>query len=841
MKVLPYKFTIVFGILVILVGVRIPFSLFSLVLLLYFPGIFLISFMKRELDVIEGVFLPFLMGICFWVVFSYFVSEIKVLHWVTVIVISLVSAYAVDRRNIHINLVNYHELTFLVICCLFMVSYSYPWSQFFQWVPPGDDMKYHMMHIETIGLTHSVPEGYGELYPEVDTLTYPLGYHIIAVLSTFSSVSLSSVTISTLFVSLLTVFSFYFLGKELFNQKTGLYSAFSASFLSLFFHRLLSTATYPNVLAISLQVFALFLLCKTLKSPSRSLILLTGLVFAASGETHIYILLLNILLFTILFCLYVLKRDSGMKLLLYTGGVFLFMMIPYFMRLHFDTPSPVEMVTYSVWYAEDSFRTLSDFIRNVQILSPLLLFFGVVGGITVRKNGIVASWVAAILVIPALSFLQIQYPGWYTISPNRFFFYLCAPLCILSGKFFADIEKMLSKRFFMFLVMVALLSAGMHHLNLFRSFLPDPVSEVQMNADDAFVMEWIRKNTREDTVILNTGPTVDCSSWVPILCGRRVVFPSFSGHRGDNCIEKVGAHRKRVDLFIVTYAPDSDMALQILKKYNIEYIYVPAWVKRLYLDVFPQKLLESPLYTPVVKKGNAYLFRVNYDEKPGTVYFVVQENGFVMMKGEHVTELSFSPLLSPDVQGQFYLQVGYTDNVHGQIDMGEKGSYLGTIFTYGTGEDKTMMYPLSGIDAVDLLFYPDFDFFLDEVTFLFGFKGVKLIDYVGLKGEWMDKDSGTMIAPAEDAGLRLYLFNIGKGELVITYRDTGYGNVDINVPTMFGTWDTIHIITRENSGDTKEVKIPVDKEYTLFVLGIYVYGEDLPLIDIQYAFDISFS
>ncbi|MBU7017498.1 MAG: glycosyltransferase family 39 protein [Theionarchaea archaeon] len=833
MKVSAYKFTIACGILAILVIVGIPFSLLSLFLVLYFPGILLASFIKREFDVIEGIFLPFLMGICFWIVFSYFVSDIKVLHWITVILISFLSAYAADRRNIHFNLTNQYELALLVICCLFMVSYSYPWFQFFQWVPPGDDMKYHMMHIETIGLTHSLPENYGELYPEVDALTYPLGYHIIAALSTFSSVSLSSVTFSTLFISLLTCFSFYFLGKELFNQKTGLYSAFSASFLSLFFHRLLTTSTYPNVLAISLQVFALFLLCKTLKSPSRSLILLTGLGFAASGETHTYILLLNMILFTFLF-LISLKRDSQMKSLLYTGSVFLFLMVPYFVRLHFDTPSPVEMVTYTVWYLEDSFRSLSDFIRNIQILSPLLLLFGIMGGFAVKRNRIVGSWVAAILVIPALSFLQIQYPGWYSISPNRFFFHLCAPLCILSGKFFADTENVLSrKRFFVFLVMVGLLSTGMHHLNLFRSFLPDPVSEVQMNADDAFVMEWISKNTREDTIILNTGPTVDCSSWVPILSGRRVVFPSFSGHRGDNCIEKVGAHRKRVDLFIVTYAPDSDMALQVLKKYNIEYIYVPAWVKRFYLDVYPQKLLESPLYTPVVKKGNAYLFRVNYDEKPDTVYVIIHENGPVRMKGGHASELSFSPLLSPDVQGQFYLRISYTDDVHGKIDMSEEGSYLGTIFTYGTGENKTMMYPLSGMNTIDLSFYPDYDFFLDEVTLLFGFKGINLTDQLGLKGEWTKKDSGTIIAPAHDSGLRLYLFNSGRGELVITYKDIGYGNVDINVPTTAGSWDTVLIIRRENSGDTKEVTIQLDTEYSLFVLGFYVYGDDFLIEDVQ--------
>ena len=828
-----------FCILVVLIGLPIPFeSLFSLLLLLYFPGILLTSFVKKDLDIIEIVSLPFLFGICFWIVFSYFVSELKILHWVTVFIISFLSACAADRRNIHVNPVKLYEITFLVVCCLFMVSYSYPWGQFYEWIPPGDDMKYHAVHIENIILDNSLPENYGELYPEVSSLTYPLGYHIIVFLSLFFDVSVPSMVVTTLFLVPLACFSFYFLGKVLFNQKIGLYSAFSLSFLSLFFHRLLFSSTYPNLLALSIQVFAIFLLLKAFETKSKSLILLSGLAFAASGETHTYIFLLNMIFLSFLFIFFFIQKDFfRAKSVLYTGAVFSLLCIPYILRLKFHPVSTIELWTFSVWYAEDSIRSLSDLARNLSVLSPLL-FFGVCGGLTCSRKQIMilTFWGLAILVIPLLSTFQIEYPGWYAISPNRVFFYIFAPLCILCGKFLADVEGILSRgKFLSFIVFVIFCSVGMHHFNLFNSFLKDPVSEVQMNPDDAFVMGWIAENTPEDTVILNTGPTVDCSSWVPVLCRRKVVFPSFSGHRGDNCIEKVGAHRKREDLKIVEYTPDSDRALQILKKYNIRYIYIPAWEKRPYLRLSPEKLLESPLYKPVVKKGNAFLFKVDYSQPPEKTYFVIEKNESITLEGEQPFVMTFAPNFSSDCYGRLFLQLNYTDNTYGQLDIVEDDQFLGTILKYKTNEEKSMIFPLSGFKEINLLFYPEFDFFL-ELNILFGTENItKISENIGLKGRWVKSERIT--ASAEDPELRIYLFDVTEGELVFLYEDTGYGNVDINVPDALGRWHAAAIIYRENSGEIREVRIPIHGEYSVFVLGVYVHGDDFTICEGSYEYE----
>jgi hypothetical protein len=796
----------------------------------------LTSVEKRELDIVEILALPLLFGICFWVILSYFVSDFRILHWITVCGISFASSIVADTQNIHLKSINLHEITLLLVCCLFMVSYSYPWSQFFEWVPPGDDMKFHATHIESIYNTSSLPTTYGPLYPEVDTLSYPLGYHIIVSLGVVSSgISFSSIIISTLFLLPLSCFSFYFLGKTLFDQKTGLYSAFSVSFLSLFFHRLSFTSTYPNLLAIILQIFAFSLLFRAFREKSNRLIILCALAFAASGATHSYIFLLNVIFLSFLAFFFLLQRNfSKMGSLLSIGVVFLLLSIPCLLRLQFQPLSAVEMRTFTVWYTEDSITSLSDLAGIVSVLSPLLLF-GVFGGISLRKQKTAfISWLSAILLIPVLSALEITYPGWYTMSPNRVFLYVFAPLCILSGKFLADLEIILTKeKFGTVIIILLLLSAGMHHADLFKSFSPDPVSEVQMNPDDAFAMNWIADHTTEDAIILNTGPTVDCSSWVPFICKRRVIFPSFSGHRGDNCIEKIGTHRKLVDLEIVRHVPDSELALQVLETYNIAYIYIPAWRKRVYLDLYPDRLLKSPLYQSMVKMGDAYVFRVNYDEQPETTCFPIVNLENVTIKGGRMSSFSIAPYCSSDVQGTFFLQVEYTDTTYGYVDIAEADEYLATIFAYQTGEEKSMIFPLSS-KRIELQFSSDTDFSFDRISILFGTsRCIAVSRNVGMKGEWgkveSEPPSKWVTAPAEDSELRIYLFNVNEGELILTYEDVGYGNVDINVPTPWGTWHGIATIYRENSGELKEVRIPIDGEYSILVMGIYAYGEQFTM------------
>lgn len=837
MRVVQHKFTLSFAavalILFLLLMTGSPlYPLSALVLVLYFPGLCILSFLKKELTVIEVLFLPFLIGISFWIVFSYFVSELNVLHLFTAVVVSFLSSVFTDRQNIHVSPPRLYEVGFLLTCFLFMLSYSYPWSQFFEWAPPGDDMKYHVAHIQTIAATHSLPENYGPLYPEVTTLTYPLGYHIIMA-AVSSPVTIASVMISTLLLLPLVCFSFYFVGKT-FNEKTGLYSAFSLSFLSLFFHHLSSTATYPNLLGISLQVLGFSFLIEMLKNgTNRTRLLVTALLFAASVETHPYILLLNVFFLFFIFCSFLLKDFSKIKIVTYVGILFLLLSIPYLLRLRFPVYSPLELSFLTEWYVQESIRSFQDLVKNIALLGPLILFFGVFGVILSEKRTFLILWVAAALVIPVLSSFQVNYPGWYTVSPNRFLLYLFAPLCIFCSMFFAWLEETLPRsKFLPFVTIVVLFSVGMHHANLFDSFTPNPVTEVEMNPDDEYAIAWIRDNTPEDSVILNTGTIGDCSSWVPVLALRRVIFPFFSGHRGDNCIEKLKTYEKLNDFQIMRYAPDSVFALQVLEKYGVTHIYIPSWKKLPFLTLYAEPLSESPVYELVAKRGDAYVFRVDYDKKPKMTFFTVMERA-VVVKGKFL--VTFVPRFSPNVLGKFFLKVDYTDDSYGKLDVSEE-EYIGNISLCNTGEEKFMVFPLPGWEKVDFLLHSESDLALEKVALLLGVEDtIKVAENLGLKGKgWVTSEAGEVTAPGEDPELRVYLFEVKGGELVIQYKDTGYGNVDINVSDKEGVWHAVKVIFRQNTGETREVRVPIEGEYTALALGVYVHGEDFTIQEIWY-------
>jgi hypothetical protein len=832
--ILRHKFVIAFSVLAVCVLVTMPtYPVFSL-LFLYFPGVVLVSQLKKNLDAIEGTALPLLLGMCFWVVFVYWSSSFPVIYWYTILAISGISAGVADTLQIRISRPHY-TLLFLIVCCIFMGLYSYPWSQFYHWVPPGDDMKFHALHIANITTSHSLPGTYGALYPELQTLSYPLGYHsIIAVVTIFTNPSIPYMVIATLLIMPLACFSFYFLGKSLFNQKTGVYTAFSVSFLSLFFHRLLSTSTYPNLLAITFQVLAISLLWEGLHTKKHAYTIISILAFAAAGLTHSYIFLINGFLLGLLTIFFLVKKEmSKVKILILVGCGILVVSIPFFLRLEFHSLSTVEMTTFSVWYANDAINSVSDIIQNISALSPFLLICSIMGIlITFKKmtfqTWVIITWIVSILILPILSAFPVQYPGWYTISANRVFFHVFAPLCVLSGKFLAGVHAEIHKKSVYFIGGLILLSVGMHY-NVFDSFSSDPVTQVQMNPDDNFVMMWIAEHTDNNAVILNTGPAVDCSSWVPILCKRRVVYPYFSGHRADNCIETIKAHLKREDLRVVTHAPDSEKALQVLKKYGIDYVYVPAWREKYYYEVYPQKLMESPLYKLVIKKGDAYLFQVEYHTQPGTHYFVVQEKENISVNEKGYT-LVCDPVMSPDAQGQFFVQVEYTDSTYGGIKIYEGFDLLETIFTFETGENRIVLIPLSD-QTITVRLYAVPACQVDKVTIMYGIKNaVPISDQVALKGGWCTVDS-KIVGPAGVNTLRIYVINPKRG-ITIVYTDTGYGNVDINVSDIEKGWPGAKVVYRLHTGEIKIVSIPT-KGYTILVFGVYVNGDDFIVQDIM--------
>ncbi|MBU6996719.1 MAG: hypothetical protein HXS41_08135 [Theionarchaea archaeon] len=837
-----------FLVLALLTGLDTPLRpIFSLVLFSYFPGLLIVSLMKKRVDIPELVGLPLLVGISFWILFFYWTSGLPVLTWYVLGGVSFVCAVLADRQTLMVSYEHYWSVFILGFCCLFVVSYLYPWDQFFQWMPPGDDMKFHIPQIEYIISEHALPQDYGALYPEISTLTYSLGYHITAGLTVVAGYSIPSVIVATFFIVSLACFSFYYLGKTLFDWKTGIYAAFSFAFLSLFFHRLSSTGTYPNLLAVALHVAGLSLLVEIMvEKPGvsrlfeevnkRCGILCVILLFSGAAETHPYILVLEGMVLGITLLYWSWKRDfRAGALSVVTGAGVLLLLVPFFLRFDPEPLSELEIATFTAWYRIDSFLSMQDLIRNIGIISPLLLFLGVFGCMMVERRWILGIWSISMMIIPLLSVFQIRYPEWYTISPNRFFFFLFMPLSIMSGRFLSSMEEYMTfRRFAGFLLILIVVSTGMHHHNLFHSFSQDPVSQVQMNTDDAFVIDWIAAYTPHDAVILNTGPVADCSSWVPALARRKVIFPFFSGHRGDNCIKTLKPYSKLADLKVLTHTPDSDLALTVLEKYGIRYIYIPAWRQIPWLDLHPELLVGSPLYRTLTKKGDAYLFEVQGDTHPKTTYFTVMEAKQISSCSGMVS-LFFDPVVSFGVRGILYVQIDYADTTHEQIDIYANEKYQETIYTYLTGEERSLLLPLSPLEPSTILFRGTNDFVLEGISLLVGVEDcIRLSETVGLQGEWARTESG-VIAPAGEKNLQVLVVTVSGGEVTLVYRDVGMGDVTIFGIDVHGERHFLQTISREGTGNDGTVTISLQGEYSVLALGVDVHGDDFLIVGITYT------
>lgn len=525
----------------------------------------------------------------------------------------------------------------------------------------------------------------------------------------------------------------------------------------------------------------------------------------------------------------------AVTLILIIGAGILLFCIPFFLRFKLEPLSELEIATLSAWYRIDSFLSVQDLIRSIDIVSPLLLFLGISGFVLTERKWIVTIWSSSMMVIPLLSVFQVRYPEWYTISPNRFFFFLFMPLSVMSGRFLSYVEEHItSRRFVGFLVVLIIMSAGMHHANLFHSFSQDPVSQVQMNSDDEFVMDWIATYTPQNAVILNTGPVADCSSWVPVVAKRRVVFPFFSGYRGDNCIEKLKAYSKLADLKVLTHAPDSHLALTVLKKYDIQYIYIPAWREVPWLDLHPELLMDSPLYRTVIKKGDAYLFEVQGNSQPRTTYFAVMETEQIHSCSGMIS-LFFDPATSFGVQGRLYLQIDYADTTHTQVDIYLNRKYQETVYTYLTGEERSLLLPLSSLEPSAILFRGESDFVLERLSLLVGVENcLRLSENVGLQGKWVRTESG-VIAPVGEKGLQVLVFKVSGGEIAIEYKDTGVGDVRIYETDMWGERQLLQTISRGNTGKDIVMQIPLQGRYSVLDLSIEVHGDDFLLAGVKYA------
>lgn len=583
--------------LVILFGsLFLPLGVFKVVIaavvLFVYPGILLGQYLVKDSS--KALFISPVVGASLWVVLFYILSVIDCIRVEPVIVLSLISAVLLDIKGEYPRPQKW--MLPLFVCMIFSSLYFYPWNT--SLIPPFDDAKYHSFFVVAIENAHHLPHDYG-IY-EIPHLTYPLGYHtLLAVTKDVSGQPIFPVVTLTTWVLLLCAPACFYIFSLPFNKKGAVLTAFSFSFLSIFFHRLEQTATYPNLLAIEIMVLSLYALQSVLKDFSFKKAVIISLLMASAVEVHIYALLIYVPFF-MLYGLYLFTQRRSLNLLfiVFIAGVFA---LPYAFQFNLHTPHQEELSHLREWYNKDALTSTESLSTTLSSMSPVLIVLSLVSlPLFTRKDIFLGLLLISLLIIPFLSVFEIEYPGWYAVTCNRFFHFTFIPLCVFSAKGICRLNSVVGKKNMLILVTLGLL---LHFTDVFYPWSKTPGVD-EINPPEDIDVIYFMKTLPPDSVILNYSAHSHPSGWIPSIAGKKVFLPPFSFNRSDGCIYYLKSPERLSDLSLYAY-PHSPDALSFLKKYSIDYVFVTS------LDKVDVRDFSTSFYRLVYRKKDSYLFKVD--------------------------------------------------------------------------------------------------------------------------------------------------------------------------------------------------------------------------------------
>ncbi|MBU7014966.1 MAG: hypothetical protein HXS52_14470 [Theionarchaea archaeon] len=581
----------------------------------------------------------------------------------------------VDRKTIYLS-----------GCVLFMLAYLYPWTDHVAFFPPGDEMKLHLLHCSTILESKSLPSSYAPLYPEIHHVTQPLGYHGMAVMVTQAARG-SLIPVSTMVgivAASLGCIAVYLLGKTLHSEKVGLAGSFSFVGLSFLFHQLALSGSYPLLLGIALQVFAVALVVRAATQTSRSQCVVAGLACAACFSVDLNAFL-PLVLFLIGFLLF--YRST-----FYVLASFLLFSLPPLARIVLPPLKPLEVAFAQEWF-QQSLNSLRE--PNVFLFSmgPLLLIFALLQVSTVRRLRQVISFPIAVgglyvlcLCIPLLICTLV--PVWWVFDPVLILRVVAVVLSLTTGLFLVGLQRMRKITwFFVGVVLVALV------LQVADPFFILPQQRPTVDDDALAAFRWLSTNTTSEDIILNLQSSGDSSTWIPAVIGRRVVMPYHLYYKGDNAMSALNLPERFTDVTILKTLPSSEFSRDILGKYGITHVYIEGEE-----DIDPDLFVDSPLYTLEFHQRNTYIFSVT-DEKP------VQYGPRLYLGTGSIPNGVRSYFSLP--AGEFtLLGIHYADTGEGNVDIEINDQYVGTIFRFNTDNHFVTFFVLPPGEDMNVSLFP---------------------------------------------------------------------------------------------------------------------------------------
>jgi len=184
-----------------------------------------------------------------------------------------------------------------------------------------------------------------------------------------------------------------------------------------------------------------------------------------------------------------------------------------------------------------------------------------------RVEGVyIIGWLLALFLINENSpfgLYSIGFPLWHYLFPERFAFMMCIPLSICGAYLlYRGLKDKTDKIGPVILVMIVLLPIFLYNVYVTAN---STYWANAMTPRDIKAFSWIKNNIPINTTILINN--ADAGSWIPTFTGRRVF-----GFR--EVISNPTVRRDFEELNTLMYSdPNSQQAMNLMKKYNVEYVY----------------------------------------------------------------------------------------------------------------------------------------------------------------------------------------------------------------------------------------------------------------------------
>jgi len=228
---------------------------------------------------------------------------------------------------------------------------------------------------------------------------------------------------------------------------------------------------------------------------------------------------------------------------------------------------------------------------------------------------------------PVQSYYKFGFPFWFSIYTTRIKFLIVMPIALIISYGiakckdfdFSKIRKNYSLLSYSFFILLLLVPIELYFITNYLSFLATtaPVTNVEINA-----ISWIKDNVEKNSTILNfitdTEPGAfvgDAGQWIPVISGRRVVFPATS--LTDYTNRQDIQNRIKIMNYTQNKSIDKEF-LSYIKGYNVGYVFVSQKYmssRNLFAKVDSNMFFDNPFYKLVYKgDDNVFIFKVIYPE-----------------------------------------------------------------------------------------------------------------------------------------------------------------------------------------------------------------------------------